>query len=163
MITTLDTIQQKSLAQVALQETPQVPVPESAAVTEPMPTVQSEDRTLNSQQQIQEIAAEVAQQVSSQVSQEVSDQVTDQVVQRITDRMDQLKTNQSDVTPAAIVTQTPAKVENYREMEVVTPDGVIRYVWKTRDSEPVIIADEKQETKTSQVLDDDPARIALKK
>ena len=163
MITTLDSIQQKILAQVALQETPQVPAPESTAVTEPMPTVQSEDRTLNSQQQIQEIAAEVAQQVSSQVSQEVSDQVTDQVVQRITDRMDQLKTNQSDVTPAAIVTQTPAKVENYREMEVVTPDGVVRYVWKTRDSEPVIIADEKQETKTSQVLDDDPARIALKK
>lgn len=166
MITTLDSIQQKILAQVALQETPQVPATESAAVTEPiepMPTVQSEDRTLNSQQQIQEIAAEVAQQVSSQVSQEVSDQVTDQVVQRITDRMDQLKTNQSDVTPAAIVTQTPAKVENYREMEVVTPDGVVRYVWKTRDSEPVIIADEKQETKTSQVLDDDPARIALKK
>ena len=77
--------------------------------------------------------------------------------------MDQLKTNQSDVTPAAIVTVTPAKVENYREMEVVTPDGVVRYVWKTRDSEPVIIADEKQETKTSQVVDDDPARIALKK
>ena len=59
----------------------------------------------------------MAQQVSSQVSQEVSDQVTDQVVQRITDRMDQLKTNQSDVTPAAIVTQTPAMVENYREMK----------------------------------------------
>ena len=161
MITTLDSIQQKILAQVALQE-----APESAAVTEPiepMSTVQSEDRTLNSQQQIQEIAAEMAQQVSSQVSQEFSDQVTDQVVQRIADRMDQLKTNQSDVTPAAIVTQTPAKVENYREMEVVTPDGVVRYVWKTRDSEPVIIADEKQETKTSQVVDDDPARIALKK
>ena len=48
-----------------------MPVPESAAVTELMPTVQSEDRTLNSQQQIQEIAAKMAQQVSSQVSQEV--------------------------------------------------------------------------------------------
>jgi hypothetical protein len=77
--------------------------------------------------------------------------------------MDEVQATQNDVKPANVVAQTPTPVPNYREMEVITPDGVLRYVWKTRDSEPIIIANEKQETKTSQVLEGDPAKIALQK
>ena len=81
---------------------------------------------------------------------------------RIGDRMDEIVQKPVEVAPANAVSQMVTE-ENYREMEVITPDGVIRYVWKTRDSEPVIIADESQETKTSQTKNDESAKIALQK
>ena len=100
--------------------------------------------------------------LANQVAQQVTEQVTDKLAKKITDRMDEAEQNKLNVTPANVISQ-PNFEKSYREMEVITPDGVVRYVWKTRDSEPVIIADENQETKTSQNLDGEPAKIALQK
>ena len=100
--------------------------------------------------------------LANQVAEQVTEQVTEQVAQRLTDRIDETQQNKSEVAPANAVTESKVD-KNYREMEVITPDGVIRYVWKTRESEPVIIAEENQETKTSQNLNSEPAKIALQK
>ena len=157
MITTLDTLQQQLTVEVDMPTTNQSPEQVDVKVTEsnnPMESGSAEQpvvSTVANQEQLDDLAAEVAKQVS------------DQVVQRIADRMDEVQATQNDVKPANVVAQTPTPVPNYREMEVITPDGVLRYVWKTRDSEPIIIANEKQETKTSQVLEGDPAKIALQK
>ena len=99
--------------------------------------------------------------LANQVAQQVTEKVTQQVVQTLTDQMDKGAQDKLDIAPANAVTHP--RVKNYREMEVITPDGVLRYVWRTRDSEPVIIADEDQETKTSQNSDGEPAKIALQK
>jgi len=155
MIHTLDTLKQSLVVEVDIQ--PAQPTsqgsPSDQQVTENTSSVSN-----GNPEQLEALANQVAQQVSEQVT----EQVVDQVTQRITDRMDEVVQNPMEVAPANAVSQAVTE-ENYREMEVITPDGVIRYVWKTRDSEPVIIADENQETKTSQTDKNEPAKIALQK
>ena len=156
MIHTLDTLKQSSVVEVEIQ-------PTHPANHQDSPAIQQVTDNLapgvdDNSEQLKALANQVAQQVSEQVT----EQVVDQVAQRITDRMDEVVQNSVEVAPANTVSQAVTE-ENYREMEVVTPDGVIRYVWKTRDSEPVIIADEIQETQTSQTENNDPTKIALQK
>lgn len=152
MIHTLDTIKESMLVEVQLQ--PEPPEGQTFVKTDPanqtlVSASESEDRT----EQLKTLANEVAQQVT--------EKVTQQVVQTLTDQMDKGAQDKLDIAPANAVTHP--RVKNYREMEVITPDGVVRYVWRTRDSEPVIIADEDQDTKTSQNQDGEPAKIALQK
>ncbi|MEE2676139.1 MAG: SAF domain-containing protein [Planctomycetota bacterium] len=152
MIHTLDTIKESMLVEVQLQ--PEPPEGQTFVKTDPanqtlVSASESEDRT----EQLKTLANEVAQQVT--------EKVTQQVVQTLTDRMDKDEQDELNIAQANAVTHP--RMKNYREMEVITPDGVVRYVWRTRDSEPVIIADEDQDTKTSQNQDGEPAKIALQK
>ena len=159
MIHTLDSIKESLVVEVEIQQEPTTenpPMTEQAVVQNEFPSQVSETKlgTTNRDEQLEALA--------NQVAQQVTEQVAEQVAKKITDRMDEVEQNNLNVTPANAITQ-PEVEKNYREMEVITPDGVVRYVWKTRDSEPVIIADENQETKTSQNSDGEPAKIALQK
>ena len=159
MIHTLDSIKESLVVEVEIQQEPTTenpPMTEQAVVQNEFPSQVSETKlgTTNRDEQLEALA--------NQVAQQVTEQVAEQVAKKITDRMDEVERNNPNVTPANAITQ-PEVEKNYREMEVITPDGVVRYVWKTRDSEPVIIADENQETKTSQNSDGEPAKIALQK
>jgi len=155
MIHTLDSIKESMVVEVVIQQEPSADNPpiKQQAVVQPEVPNQVPDAT-NSKEQLEALA--------NQVAQQVTEQVTDKLAKKITDRMDEAEQNKLNVTPANVISQ-PNFEKSYREMEVITPDGVVRYVWKTRDSEPVIIADENQETKTSQNLDGEPAKIALQK
>ena len=152
MIHTLDTLKQSLVVEVDIQ-------PTQPANQQDSPVIQQV--TDNSATDVDD-NSEQLEALANQVAQQVTEKVVDQVSQRITDRMDEVVQSPSEVAPANAVSQAVTD-ENYREMEVVTPDGVIRYVWKTRDSEPVIIADEIQETQTSQTENNDPTKIALQK
>ena len=159
MIHTLDSIKESLVVEVEIQPEPTTenpPMTEKAVVQNEFPSQVFETKlgTTNRDEQLEALA--------NQVAQQVTEQVAEQVAKKITDRMDEVEQNNPNVTPANAITQ-PEVEKNYREMEVITPDGVVRYVWKTRDSEPVIIADENQETKTSQNSDGEPAKIALQK
>jgi len=156
MIHTLDTLKQSFVVEVDIQPTQPANHPDSPEIQQV--TDNSATAVDNNSEQLEALANQVAQQVSEQVT----EQVVDQVAQRITDRMDEVVRNPVEVASANAVSKAVTE-ENYREMEVITPDGVIRYVWKTQDSEPVIIADENQETKTSQTENNDPTKIALQK
>lgn len=156
MIHTLDTLKQSLVVEVDIQ--PTLPANHQGSPVIQQVTDNSASGVDDNSEQLEALANQVAQQVSEQVT----DQVADQVAQRIGDRMDEIVQKPVEVAPANAVRQMVTE-ENYREMEVITPDGVIRYVWKTRDSEPVIIADESQETKTSQTKNDESAKIALQK
>ena len=164
MIHTLDTLKQSLVVEVDIQ--PTLPANHQGSPVIQQVTDNSASGVDENSEQLEALANQVAQQVSEQVTdqvaQQVSERVTDQVAQRIGDRMDEIVQKPVEVAPANAVSQMVTE-ENYREMEVITPDGVIRYVWKTRDSEPVIIADESQETKTSQTKNDESAKIALQK
>ncbi len=152
MIHTLDTLKQSLVVEVDIQ-------PTQPANQQDSPVIQQV--TDNSATDVDD-NSEQLEALANQVAQQVTEKVVDQVSQRITDRMDEVVQSPAEVAPANAVSQAVTD-ENYREMEVVTPDGVIRYVWKTRDSEPVIIADEIQETQTSQTENNDPTKIALQK
>lgn len=163
MIHTLDSIKESMVVEVEIQQEPSTekpPMTQQAVVQPEVPGQVPE--TTSSTEQLEALANKVAQQVTEQVTDQVTEQVTEQLAKKITDRMDEAEKNKLNVTPANVISQ-PKFDKSYREMEVITPDGVVRYVWKTRDSEPVIIADEKQETKTSQNRDGEPAKIALQK
>ena len=155
MIHTLDSIKESMVVEVDIQQEPSADNPpiKQQAVVQPEVPNQVPDAT-DRKEQLEALA--------NQVAQQVTEQVTDKLAKKITDRMDEAEQNKLNVTPANVISQ-PNFEKSYREMEVITPDGVVRYVWKTRDSEPVIIADENQETKTSQNLDGEPAKIALQK
>lgn len=155
MIHTLDSIKESMVVEVEIQQEPSADNPpiKQQAVVQPEVPNQVPDAT-DRKEQLEALA--------NQVAQQVTEQVTDKLAKKITDRMDEAEQNKLNVTPANVISQ-PNFEKSYREMEVITPDGVVRYVWKTRDSEPVIIADENQETKTSQNLDGEPAKIALQK
>ena len=155
MIHTLDSIKESMVVEVEIQQEPSADNPpiKQQAVVQPEVPNQVPDAT-DRKEQLEALA--------NQVAQQVTEQVTDKLAKKITDRMDEAEQNKLNVTPANVISQ-PNFEKSYREMEVITPDGVVRYVWKTRDSEPVIIADEHQETKTSQNLDGEPAKIALQK
>ncbi len=157
MIYTLDAIRESLVVRVRIQDDPQQ---SDLVVTGPDAALVQSDST----QEVTgpDVTAEQLDKLATQVAVEVSEQVSEQMLQRIDDRMDDIQQTQVDVKPVVAVAPTEEQ-RFYREMEVITPDGVVRYVWKTRDSEPVIIADEDENTKTSQNLNNDPAKIALQK
>ncbi len=159
MIHTLDSIKESLLVEVRIQQ--DIPTVQNSVSEQEFAQAESSEETSQSISESKD-STEQLKALANQVAEQVTEQVTEQVAQRLTDRIDETQQNKSEVAPANAVTESKVD-KNYREMEVITPDGVIRYVWKTRESEPVIIAEENQETKTSQNLNSEPAKIALQK